>query len=76
MPLTAQEYAVVQLAAGGLTNREIGDRLFLSHRTVGAHLIRAFPKLDVTSRAQLRDALNSYESRSHRPQAQRGDEVS
>lgn len=45
------------LAAAGLTNKEIGERLFLSHRTVGTHLYRVFPKLGVTSRAALRDAL-------------------
>jgi len=55
--LTAQELQIAELAAGGLTNREIGDRLFLSHRTIGSHLYRIFPKLDITSRAQLRDAL-------------------
>jgi hypothetical protein len=43
--------------AAGLTNRQIGKRLFLSHRTVAAHLHRAFPKLGVTTRAALRDAL-------------------
>ncbi|MEO3859868.1 AAA family ATPase [Acrocarpospora sp. B8E8] len=48
---------ILQLAAQGLTNKEIGDRLFLSHRTVGSHLYQAFPKLGVTSRAQLRDLL-------------------
>ena len=57
--LSEQEREVVRLAAAGLTNREIGRRLFLSHRTVGAHLYRAFPKLGVTSRAALRDALAS-----------------
>jgi DNA-binding NarL/FixJ family response regulator len=57
--LTAHEREVVRLAAEGLTNKEIGSRLFLSHRTVGAHLYRAFPKLGVTSRASLRDALTS-----------------
>jgi DNA-binding NarL/FixJ family response regulator len=45
------------LAATGLTNKPIGQRLFLSHRTVGGHLHRIFPKLGITSRAALRDAL-------------------
>ena len=55
--LTAQELQIAQLAAQGLTNREIGERLFLSHRTVGGHLYRIFPKLEIAGRAQLRDAL-------------------
>jgi DNA-binding CsgD family transcriptional regulator len=55
--LTAQELQIAQLAAEGLSNREIGDRLFLSHRTIGSHLYRIFPKLGITARAQLRDAL-------------------
>jgi DNA-binding CsgD family transcriptional regulator len=55
--LTAQELQIAQLAAEGLSNRDIGERLFLSHRTVGGHLYRIFPKLDITGRAQLRDAL-------------------
>jgi DNA-binding CsgD family transcriptional regulator len=55
--LTAQEHEIALLAAAGLTNKEIGERLFLSHRTVGAHLYRIFPKLGITSRAALRDAL-------------------
>jgi DNA-binding NarL/FixJ family response regulator len=46
------------LAAAGLSNKEIGQRLFLSHRTVGAHLYQIFPKLGITSRAALRDALS------------------
>ena len=45
------------LAASGLTNKQIGERLFLSHRTVGTHLYQLFPKLGITSRAALRDAL-------------------
>jgi DNA-binding CsgD family transcriptional regulator/tetratricopeptide (TPR) repeat protein len=55
--LTAQELQIAGLAARGLTNREIGERLFLSHRTIGSHLYRIFPKLGITSRTQLRDAL-------------------
>ncbi len=55
--LTAQEIQIASLAAEGLSNREIGERLFLSHRTIGSHLYRIFPKLEITSRAQLRDAL-------------------
>ena len=55
--LTAQELQIAQLAADGLSNREIGERLFLSHRTIGSHLYRIFPKLEITSRVQLRDAL-------------------
>jgi DNA-binding CsgD family transcriptional regulator/tetratricopeptide (TPR) repeat protein len=56
-PLTPQEREIATLAAAGLTNKQIGKRLFLSHRTVAAHLHRAFPKLGVTTRAALRDAL-------------------
>jgi DNA-binding NarL/FixJ family response regulator len=55
--LTAQELQIAQFAAEGLSNREIGERLFLSPRTVGGHLYRIFPKLGITGRAQLRDAL-------------------
>jgi DNA-binding CsgD family transcriptional regulator len=55
--LTAQELQIARLAAEGLSNREIGERLFLSHRTIGSHLYRIFPKLEVTARSQLRDAL-------------------
>jgi DNA-binding NarL/FixJ family response regulator len=55
--LTAQELQIAELAAEGLSNREIGERLFLSHRTIGSHLYRVFPKLGITARAQLRTAL-------------------
>lgn len=55
--LSPQELRIAQLAAEGLTNREIGRHLYLSHRTVGAHLYRVFPKLGVASRSQLASAL-------------------
>ena len=57
--LTVQERQIAELAAVGLTNRQIGERLFLSHRTVGSHLHRLYPKLGITSRAALRAALEA-----------------
>ncbi|HEX6702479.1 MAG TPA: AAA family ATPase [Gaiellaceae bacterium] len=57
--LSPQELQIAQLAADGLSNREIGEQLYLSHRTVESHLYRLFPKLGITSRAQLRDALEA-----------------
>ncbi|MGW1827969.1 ATP-binding protein [Streptomyces tubercidicus] len=56
--LTAQERQIAELAAQGLTNRDIAARLYLSPRTVGYHLHKIFPKLGVRARAQLRDALS------------------
>jgi DNA-binding CsgD family transcriptional regulator/tetratricopeptide (TPR) repeat protein len=55
--LTPHELHIAQLAADGLTNREIGQKLYLSHRTVSSHLYRIFPKLDITSRAELRSVV-------------------
>ena len=55
--LTEQESRIAEFAAGGLSNKEIGLRLHLSPRTVGGHLYKIFPKLGITTRAQLRDAL-------------------
>jgi len=55
--LTAQELQIAELAAAGLSNREIGERLFLSHRTIGSHLYRIFPKLGIAARSQLPAAL-------------------
>jgi DNA-binding CsgD family transcriptional regulator len=57
--LTAQELQIAQLAADGLSNREIGQRLYLSHRTVGTHLYRAFPKLGITTRNELSSVLSA-----------------
>ena len=51
--LAPQELQIARLAAEGLTNREIGQQLYLSHRTVRNHLYRIFPKLGITSRAEL-----------------------
>jgi DNA-binding CsgD family transcriptional regulator len=55
--LTPQQRQIALLAAAGHTNKEIAARLFLSPRTVSTHLYQVFPKLGVTSRAALRDAL-------------------
>lgn len=51
--LTPQELQIAALAADGLSNKEIGARLYVSHRTVSTHLSRIFPKLGVTSRHHL-----------------------
>ena len=59
--LTPQELQIAQMAAAGMSNREIGQSLFLSHRTIGFHLYRLFPKLGITSRNQLRGALEAEE---------------
>ncbi|MER6175608.1 AAA family ATPase [Streptosporangium sp. NPDC001681] len=51
--LTAQELQIAQLVADGLTNRDIGRRLFVSPRTVSTHLSRIFPKLGIATRGEL-----------------------
>jgi DNA-binding CsgD family transcriptional regulator len=51
--LSPQELQIASMAIQGLTNREIGERLFISHRTVGSHLYRMFPKLGISSRTEL-----------------------
>ncbi|WP_035855721.1 helix-turn-helix transcriptional regulator [Cryptosporangium arvum] len=56
--LTPQELQIAQMAAEGLTNREIGQKLYLSHRTISTHLHRIYPKLGVTSRGALSAALD------------------
>jgi len=60
--LTPQELQIARLAASGLTNKQIAERLFLSPRTVGGHLYQIFPKLGITTRAALRDALGPADS--------------
>ncbi|MFI6210014.1 AAA family ATPase [Streptomyces sp. NPDC051041] len=55
--LTAQELHVAQLAGQGHTNKQIADQLYLSHRTVGAHLYNAYAKLGINRRSQLAAAL-------------------
>lgn len=56
--LTPQESQLARLAADGLSNPEIGTRLFLSPRTVQYHLGKIFTKLHITSRIQLARALS------------------
>ncbi len=51
--LTPTEHTVVALVADGLSNRQIGERLFISRRTVQTHLVHVFAKLGIASRAQL-----------------------
>jgi DNA-binding CsgD family transcriptional regulator len=55
--LTPSERRIAQLAAGGLSNRDIAQNLFITARTVEGHLTRAYQKLAITSREQLPAAL-------------------
>jgi DNA-binding CsgD family transcriptional regulator len=56
--LTASERRVAEFAVQGLSNRQIAQALFISLRTVEAHLARIYRKLDVSSRRDLNDALS------------------
>jgi DNA-binding CsgD family transcriptional regulator len=55
--LTPSELRVAEMAATGQTNRQVAQRLFVTQKTVEAHLARAFRKLSIESRAQLAGAL-------------------
>jgi DNA-binding CsgD family transcriptional regulator len=57
--LTPHELSIATLAVKGLTNREIGQRLYLSHRMVSTHVHRIFSKLGVSSRTELAAALRT-----------------
>jgi DNA-binding CsgD family transcriptional regulator len=60
MPTRSERH---QLAAQGLSNRDIAQRLYLSHRTIGTHLYRIFPKPGITSRGELSSALSAGHAR-------------
>lgn len=60
--LTPRELGITRLAAEGLTNREIGEALFITLKTVETHLAHAYAKLGISSRGQLADALNDRRS--------------
>jgi LuxR family maltose regulon positive regulatory protein len=59
LPLTAREMEIAQLAAEGLSNREIGEKLFITQNTVKTQLKSVFQKLDINSRV----LLNQYFSK-------------
>jgi len=70
--LTAQELQIAQLAAQGLSNRQIGQRLYVSHRTIGTHLYRIFPKLGITARGEPEAVLSPTATEPHRRAAVEG----
>ena len=61
--LTPQEQQIAVLARAGMSNPEIGSRLFLSPRTVEWHLRKVFTKLGIRSRRELADALPDADSK-------------
>ena len=64
--LTPQQRQIAQFAARGLTNREIGDRMFLSPKTIAFHLYSVFPKLQITTRSQLAAAMGEHDEAADR----------
>jgi DNA-binding CsgD family transcriptional regulator len=62
--LTPQELQIAELASTGLSNKEIGAKLYLSHRTIGYHLQRIYSKTEITSRARLTRVLANGAGRS------------
>ena len=65
--LTASERRVAQMAAAGMTNREIAQALFVTIKAVALHLTHVYEKLDITGRAELSDALGATESATSAP---------
>ncbi|MER5446485.1 helix-turn-helix transcriptional regulator [Streptomyces sp. NPDC002764] len=59
--MSVRDRRIAELAAGGLSHKQIAQQLDISPRTAGAHLYRVFPKLGITSRAALRDALKAFD---------------
>ena len=57
--LTPAELRVARMAAEGRTNREVAEALFVTPKAVEYHLANAYPKLGITSRRELRQALES-----------------
>ena len=58
--LAGREIAIAQLAAEGYSNREIGEKLFVTQNTVKTVLKRVFEKLDISSRAMLKQYFDEY----------------
>lgn len=61
--LTTRELRIAELAGRGMSNHEIGEELGLSPRTVRASLYRIYPRLGVTARTQLAEALKEHPTR-------------